>query len=617
MDNYKNKYLKYKYKYLELKNQQRGGGDLEPNLFNYQFLDPVIFENNLVSITNCVPQIYGSVEEILGSENKILTTGQINPNYIESEKNLNLLYKPLFKKFNNLLMVNSRGNGNCFINSLYISTFTNNIKLDFNNFYETLMNLGREYYLSIKDTTDLFVYNILIEQFNDPSTPDVRVLSNIYSNLFGCKILIIKDNNKNFKITYAHIFEPIIQNEKTEHIVIIQNGNSHFRALILYNSNIEQRKEFYDVTLQIVKSQLKKSEISIEENLDFPNINNKSIFNFNFDFLQNNSTINPSNYSDSNNNQIILKMQQLYLSLFVDKVFEEFDYKLLINTNPPLCSNNICSENIDKLFKPVFQKFNNLVLINPNPNKYPLITIFYIFTVMSNKQVNIIKIFTDIQNTLFPKYSLEYQKEYKDVFRKKFNILDNANTRIDDPYLESDKLYNETFKNFNKEYIISNINKNSSININNFISAIIYFIEIFFDKNKTTIVRHPGDMALLYSENKDNKIKDMQLDLFFTIYSIYFNCKILVIELRNNYEFKYYIEYEPTESIYYKIGEINSNYQFEEKETDYLIIIRNKTYEPNLSGGFNTSINYQLLTLVDSTIQQRKELYDEMLNIIN
>ena len=52
----------------------------------------------------------------------------------------------------------------------------------------------------ISPTVFLFVYNILIEQFNDPSTPDVRVLSNIYSNLFGCKILIIKDNNKNIAI---------------------------------------------------------------------------------------------------------------------------------------------------------------------------------------------------------------------------------------------------------------------------------------------------------------------------------------------------------------------------------------------------------------------------------
>jgi hypothetical protein len=211
---YKKKYLKYKAKYLELKNQHGGrqyskkldtqnGGNMDPNLTNYQHINPNIFSNNLISIVNCVPSIYNSIEDILSNLSKFVKhngvdTDKINRTYAESKTNLDLLYGTLFNENKNLYLISVVGRNNIgLLNSLYIHTICMGLDLDYKIFCQQIKSLVLDYF-TLK-TGEESVAQFQLEEFFDNDYPsDPNIIGLIYSNIFGCKILLIQDNYKYF-----------------------------------------------------------------------------------------------------------------------------------------------------------------------------------------------------------------------------------------------------------------------------------------------------------------------------------------------------------------------------------------------------------------------------------
>ncbi len=443
---YKKKYLKYKSKYLELKNQHGGkqyskqrdtqnGGNIDPNLTNYQHINPNIFSNNLISIVNCVPSIYNSIEDILSNLSKFVKhngvdTDKINPTYAELKTNLDLIYGTLFETNTNLYLTNAvRKNNIALLNSLYIHTICMGLDLDYKIFCQQIKSLVLDYFTLT--TGEESIAQFELEEFFDNEYPsDPYILASIYSNIFGCKILLIKDNNKNYLFEKAKIFIPNIQNEKTDHIIIIQSGEYLFLPLILSGGDFKQRADlFNEISTNIYKITNKDIE---EIPSDFvPNPDIKSLLNINFTENKAVSEPVPAPVSEPvpepvpkpllepklkpEMNKFVLDpiiIQNNVIGMFRDKlqIYENVD-DLISLTDKKSPNYNTIENNLTKLYGPLFNKFKNLLLINARGDGYCFLNSLFIFIIMKGDYqenfYNLLKTAYNYDNDFLDKSSRE------------------------------------------------------------------------------------------------------------------------------------------------------------------------------------------------------------------
>jgi hypothetical protein len=559
MDNYKNKYLKYKYKYLELKNQQ-GGGDNELNLLNYQKLDPKIFTNDLVIIKDCVPLIYNSIKEILSRVNKYLKengieTKNINTIYTASKTNLELLYSNLFEIFNNNLFLISTTNRNNIglLNSLYIGTTTVNSILDYKTFYDQMMFIVKNNFRQILGDEDFA--NIELEQFKIAEAPQPEILSSIYSNSFNSKILIIQDNGKNYEITNATLFVPTIENAKTDHLIIIQSGKSIFQPLVLSNGSFEQRAQLFNNILTKVRSKLKTIKLEPgpgpgPESEPEPEPEPKPKIDVNFADEYLNGLI----YND------IIISDKKYGNIGTLEIYENFN-ELTSRCKPSSTLgvkgyiNRECLKNITTIFKPLFDKFKNLLYINSKGNGLCFYNSLFIFVINTKKWQGLVDLYNSFNKIV---------KDYNKI------IDDKKNTT---------SILEITKEKFDKSYL--NINYFS----NSILCLAIY--RLYTQEPFISIKDIPDDDGILKEVMmRDQKVPDTEIQV--QIFSNIFCTNTMIISLINgdNYVIQGIQIYRPENC---------------EEKPDHIIILKTRGH-------------YQTLTLTNSTFEQREDLFIQMFN---
>ncbi len=225
---YKQKYLKYKKKYLDLVKQQKGCG-----ILSYEKIPQIILDNNVISTYNCQLQIYESVDDYL----RFFSKGSS-----ELKKNFTSLFKPLFDKFTNLLYINARGNGLCYINAFFIflimkknyqKDFYKLLKTAYNNDNNFLEKYAEFEIIEIKRVLKENILNKYSEQNNDINFNVKNIeLDHIIIELRG--INLDSEKIKQYKTTYKNnkdIFnmineiESIYESEKIIFTEIIDKYN--------------------------------------------------------------------------------------------------------------------------------------------------------------------------------------------------------------------------------------------------------------------------------------------------------------------------------------------------------------------------------------------------------
>jgi hypothetical protein len=263
---YKNKYLKYKQKYLNL--LQNGSGRE-----SYRILDRRVLENistgespedRMARINrNELPpdgyKIMENINEIL-ELNYNLNFNTLDPSirqqriqYIEQvTQNLNKLFNDAFSIIQlygcRLLYIDARGDGNCFLNSLYIYTLSTNKNdkinelysltgilesnlINFNDFKKSLEFLGETLLDSQINSFGYDIVQIMKQELRDPNIPSVQVFAQLYCDHFNVTITVIQVN-KDFQFLQKTTINPSNPNEQTDTAIIIQKGNAHFGLLI-------------------------------------------------------------------------------------------------------------------------------------------------------------------------------------------------------------------------------------------------------------------------------------------------------------------------------------------------------------------------------------------------
>ncbi len=232
-------------------------------------IEPVILENDLITERDGNLDIFVNFYQFMSqwerflSENGIQTT-TVNPSYATILTNAGKFLSPLFGYYKNLILINSRGDGHCFNNSLFI--FTSMTKIydskflnlfataeldDYNitigNFISSQLVLADKYIDSQK--LDPIRKQNYKSEIRDPNTPEIYPFLYNYSNLFNCNVLIVSVHSDTFEIlskTYENPTNPTNRASEPDHVVLIQKGRCHFQVLVLHNSTREQRKKLYD-----------------------------------------------------------------------------------------------------------------------------------------------------------------------------------------------------------------------------------------------------------------------------------------------------------------------------------------------------------------------------------
>jgi hypothetical protein len=288
---YKNKYLKYKKKYI-LKKDTLNINQYGSSLTSHTKLDRRVLENistgenplereervkNGLNPENGY-RIMENKDEILSYNNNIESLKKYGRQDIINKKinNINHLYGDIFNIFNNglgipLYLIDSRGDGNCFLNSLYIFTILSKKTDKVNDLYSTTMiklsnpvnfndfKLGL-YFLAdnLLDSRISILGEDLINQYKlelrNENVPDVDNLATVYSNFFKCKILILQIND-NYEIRNCRSIEPeedVLSKSKEpkepyDCVVIFQKNDVHFNLLIPLTNEREHRILLYNI----------------------------------------------------------------------------------------------------------------------------------------------------------------------------------------------------------------------------------------------------------------------------------------------------------------------------------------------------------------------------------
>lgn len=276
MINYRDKYLKYKNKYVLLKNQIGHGPTshslIDPRTYKYIGTYETKEERDARERRNINPvqgyKIWNSINEIIQFNYDLTNLDQERKNFISSIKNnLNLLFGESFDMVNSveseLFYIDARGDGNCFLNSLYIYTIMTRKTEQINELYSltgvresNLINFNDFKYsmLLLSDTVldsrivelgEEYV-SLLKEETRNPNTPYTETFGIVYSNNFNTRILTIQiDSKYKFKAKSADIIPDNYSNQ-SDHMIIIQKGDVHFGLLIPAKNDIVLRKNLFN-----------------------------------------------------------------------------------------------------------------------------------------------------------------------------------------------------------------------------------------------------------------------------------------------------------------------------------------------------------------------------------
>lgn len=276
---FKNKYLKYKNKYLELKKKQYGSGpnshkQLDPRIYKYIGTYETREERIAREITKIPPEqgykIWNSIDEIIEYNYGM---GEIDRNNFELVQqrisfldqirhNLNLLFGEIFNIMNDmgseLFYIDAIGDGNCFLNCLYIYTIMTSkaaliydlysitgIKesnlVNYDDFKRSILFLSDSLLDSkITDLGEEIVEQMKIETRN-PDIPAIQTFGEIYANQFNTRIIVIQIDSRYKFIMKSADISPSHPNVETDIMILIQKENIHFGLLIPANNNFDLR----------------------------------------------------------------------------------------------------------------------------------------------------------------------------------------------------------------------------------------------------------------------------------------------------------------------------------------------------------------------------------------
>jgi len=279
---YKNKYLKYKNKYLEIKNQNSDINQFGSGRQSHKLLDPRIYqyigtyetkeEREERERANTEPvkgyKIWNSIDEIIKFNYSIDTTDKARIEFIDIIfKNLNELFGISFffieEADSELFYIDARGDGNCFLNSLYIYTFMTG-KNDRINYLYTMSGIRESNPVNFDDFKQsmLFLSDTILDskidewgedtveqqklETRDPNTPSTQTFGQLYANNFNTRIMVIQIDSRYKFVNISARFKPETPNVETDNLVIIQKENIHFGLLVPSKNDFELRKQLFD-----------------------------------------------------------------------------------------------------------------------------------------------------------------------------------------------------------------------------------------------------------------------------------------------------------------------------------------------------------------------------------
>lgn len=249
MDN-KNKYLIYKNKYIELKSHQNiniiGGG-------NARLIPPILLE--YVSFS----EQHGNIQYNLYDNIKELTDSYILDDNSPRKRSLlelfNKLFGEMFIESHPMQIINTRGNGFCAYNSLYmylqltdkqeiIKIITNDDTDRFESFRQQLNLLTKK--VLFKDKPLYYTEEIFQETLigiDDMNAPYVEPIFKAFTQMTGINIILIEANEKN------NIFNSTIHTYKDEapwdYIVLLKKA-SHIMLIHSHRNEFRIRKQIYE-----------------------------------------------------------------------------------------------------------------------------------------------------------------------------------------------------------------------------------------------------------------------------------------------------------------------------------------------------------------------------------
>lgn len=283
---YKSKYLKYKKKYLlkskqfENKQNQIGlGPSSHEKIIDQRILKNISTGENPMERESREKKqgvhpidgyrIMESKEEVFRynySEEQLKKYGR--EVFIKQVKdNIDRFFGNLFeiiqKNGSELFYIDARGDGNCFLNSLFIFTILSrnaekvnylysitgireSNPVNFVNFRTGLYLLANILLDSKKSEFGDEIYEDLKKELDDQNIPSVHFLGQVYCDNFNVRILVIQtDDNFDVGIISAEL-SPESSNEQTDSVVIIQKGNVHFGLLTPITNDFNLRKLLYN-----------------------------------------------------------------------------------------------------------------------------------------------------------------------------------------------------------------------------------------------------------------------------------------------------------------------------------------------------------------------------------
>lgn len=279
---YKNKYLKYKNKYLEIKNQNLDINQFGSGKQSHRLLDPRIYkyigtyetkeERETRERANTEPvdgyKIWNSIYEIIRFNYGIHKIDKERIKFIDLIfNNLNELFGISFflieENGSELFYIDARGDGNCFLNSLYIYTFMTG-KTDIINTLYSMSGIRESNLVNFDDFKQsmLFLSDSILdskidelgEEFVDeqkreirhPDIPSTQTFGQLYTDNFNTRIMVIQIDSRYKFVNISARFEPETPNDETDNLVIIQKENIHFGLLVPSKNDFRLRKLLFD-----------------------------------------------------------------------------------------------------------------------------------------------------------------------------------------------------------------------------------------------------------------------------------------------------------------------------------------------------------------------------------
>jgi len=162
-----------------------------------------------------------------------------------------------------LFYIDVIGNGNCFLNSLYIYTIMTG-KADLINALYSITGIRESNLVNFEDFKQsiLFLSDSLLDSkkseigedfveqmkinIRNIDIPDTQIFGIIYANNFNTRIIVIQVNSRYKFIGKSADIIPDHHNEQTDYMIIIQKENIHFGLLIPSKNDLNLRKYLFN-----------------------------------------------------------------------------------------------------------------------------------------------------------------------------------------------------------------------------------------------------------------------------------------------------------------------------------------------------------------------------------